>query len=134
MSQFNIGTSALQEIQATPALSIVPKAHVCPSALREPSIRIVSALGHEFDVVEYDNECRVLQSMKSAVSYRLNVVMEQDGNIVTTHSYINGRFVSTQEYIIYPRYAGIGRYLGNAEQAVRGTYVYLESLVLNGKA
>lgn len=111
-----------------------PETTPCPSALHEPYARFEGQNGHVFDVLEYGNECRVFQSTLSAVTYCMEVQTEVIGNQVTTISSINGRFVSRCDYLVYPRYAGMGRYIDRAEQAIAGAYEHLQSLVLSGRA
>jgi hypothetical protein len=123
-----------------PFLVLVAKpAPVCPSALREPKCTFQQG-NRVFEALEYSLECRVFQSQANAVSYCMEVSheisQEKDVQRVTTHSYINGRFIGSQSFLIMSQWTRLGSwsYIGSAEQAVAGAFDHLQSLVLSGKA
>jgi hypothetical protein len=119
----------------TPALSIVPKSPVCPSALREPAIVFVSATGRRFEALEYSTERRVFMALDNAVTYCMEVVVERIGeNAIATISTLNGRTVSRLEWLIDARFVGRSfRYLENEQQAVAGAYDFMQAMVMSGK-
>jgi hypothetical protein len=119
-----------------PFLVIVEKpAPVCPSALREPKGIFVSTTGRSFEAQEYGNERRIFQCLETGATYHLKVTVEQVESQVFTASFINGRIVDTQDWLVNRQFAGRSmRYLYNAEQAVQGAYDHLQGLVLSGKA
>jgi hypothetical protein len=127
-------TPQQQAIVDSIAAMFAPKATPCASALHEPKGKLVSATGREFEVMRYDSEAHILQALDNGATYHLHVTMEQVEKQVFTASFINGRIVSTQDYMINPQFAGRSmRFLENAEQAVAGAYDDLQSLVLSGK-
>jgi hypothetical protein len=122
-----------------PFLVIVEKpAPVCPSALREPKgifMGYGSNKGRSFEAQEYGNERRVFQCLETGATYHLKVTVEQVESQVFTASFINGRIVDTQDYVINRQFAGRSmRFLENAGQAVAGAFDHMQSLVLCGKA
>jgi hypothetical protein len=127
-------TPQQQAIANSIAAMFAPKTTPCISSLREPKGIFVSTTGRRFEALEYGKNRRVFQALDNGATYHMEVIMEQIGNMVMVVSLMNRNVVSTQDYIIYPRYAGMGRYLSRAEEAVAGAFDHLQSLVLSGKA
>jgi hypothetical protein len=128
-------TPQQQAIVDSIAAMFAPKATPCASALHEPKGKLVSATVREFEVMRYDSEARILQCLETGATYHLKVTVVQVESQVFTASFINGRIVDTQDWLVNRQFAGRSmRYLYNAEQAVQGAYDHLQGLVLSGKA
>lgn len=142
------GSLALKKIQDKPfLLTIVEKpAPICPSALRESKARwqkgerVFEEKGRTKEISEVNGLAQqtmssTFQDIATGQTYHLRVVMNVIENQVFTASFINGRAISTQEYLINAQSAGrsMGT-LANEEQALLGAFDYLQSLVMRGKA
>lgn len=136
----NLAYQLFQDIfVTTPELKIVEKpAPVCPSALREPKALFGGYGANEgrmFEALQYGKDLRIFQALDNGATYHLHVTLDVVGSMAFTASFLNGRVVSTQEFIISKQYAGRSyRYIGNAEQALLGAYDHMQRLILSGKA